>query len=253
MQHGLSTFVRLVRALLGPTAIADGKTDLGHVLVILGIQVKSTQDGATFNVCPEKAAKWAAQINEAVESLHLDSGTAQKLAGRLNFATQHLFHKLGRAMIKPIYAQKTTGSGRVGPRLLEALKWWLMVLRHNVTEHRAWLQSESKVCRMFVDAASIPAWLAAVLFIDGHVIYTDAKPTRQILGQLAARNDKQITSLVGSMLVHLCAMCDGLEGCVQEIISILLAVSTFADLLRGRKVVLYSDNKGTPAFAWCGW
>ena len=48
-----------------------------------------------------------------------------------------------------------------------------------------------------MDAASTPAWLAAVLSIDRQVIYTDAKPTQQILDQLAARNDKQITSLVG--------------------------------------------------------
>ena len=40
-------------------------------------------------------------------------------------------------MIKPIYAQKTTGTGNVGPRLLEALERWLMVLLQNVTERRA--------------------------------------------------------------------------------------------------------------------
>ena len=79
-------------------------------------------------MCPEKATKWASQIQEAIVSKQLDSGSAQKLAGRLNFATQHLFHKLGRAMIKPVYAQKTTGTGMVGRRLLEALAWWLVVL-----------------------------------------------------------------------------------------------------------------------------
>ena len=31
---------------------------------------------------------------------------------------------------------------------------------------------------------------------------------------------------------------------VQEIIAILLAVDTFADLLENRRIVLYSDNKG---------
>ena len=164
------------------------------------LQVQSDSDGAQFHVCPVKAAKWATQLSEAIESLHLDSGSAQKLAGRLNFATQHLFHKLGGAMIKPIYAQKTTGSGRVGPRLLEALQWWLLVLRQNVTERRAWLISELRPCRLYVDAASTPARLAAVLFIDGQVLYTDVEPTQQIMEQLAARRDKQITSLVGVVL-----------------------------------------------------
>ena len=120
MEHGLCTFVRLGRALLGPIAAADGKTDLSQTFVILGILTQSSKNGVEFHVCFENAVKWAAQISEAVESLRCDSGTAQKLAGRLNSATQHLSHKLVRAMIKPIYAQKTTGSGRVGVCLPEA-------------------------------------------------------------------------------------------------------------------------------------
>ena len=144
-----------------------------------------------------KAAKWLRQIDDAIVSLHLDAGSAQKLAGRLNFATQHLFHRLGRAMIKPVYAQKTTGTGKVGPRLLESLKWWQLVLSQNIAEQRPWVESVVKnVCRLFVDAASTPPHCAAVLFIDGCTLYTDVAPSEQLLRQLAARNDKQITSLV---------------------------------------------------------
>ena len=57
-------------------------------------QVHADVEGAKFHVCPKKAEKWAAQIKEAIDTQHMDSGSAQKLAGRLNFATQHLFHKL---------------------------------------------------------------------------------------------------------------------------------------------------------------
>ena len=39
VEHGLECFVRLVRALLGPTAIADSKVESGIELVILGIMV----------------------------------------------------------------------------------------------------------------------------------------------------------------------------------------------------------------------
>jgi hypothetical protein len=199
VQSGLRTFVRLVRALLGPKAIADAKTEYGQCIVILGIQVQADANGAWFNVCPKKAQKWAAQISEAIATLHLDGGSAQKLAGRLNFATQHLFHRLGRAMIKPIYGQETTASGKVGPRLLEALEWWLVVLRQNITEHRRWATAaEEGVCRLFVDAASTPPKCAAVLCIDGRVLYTDLEPSQQLLDQLAERKDKQITSLVRS-------------------------------------------------------
>ena len=45
--------------------------------------------------------------------------------------------------------------------------------------------------------------------------------------------------------MRLCAVFAVPVSLLQEIVGILLAVSTFADLLRNRKVVLYSDNKGT--------
>ncbi len=39
MEHGLDTFVRLVRALLGSTAVAEAKKEFGLAIVILGILV----------------------------------------------------------------------------------------------------------------------------------------------------------------------------------------------------------------------
>ena len=39
---------------------------------------------------------------------------------------------------------------------------------------RPWSESKSKVCRLLVDAASTPAFCAAVLFIDNKVCHTIA-------------------------------------------------------------------------------
>ena len=99
MEHGLSTFVRLVRAILGQCAIADTKLECGMDLVILGIRVQSGRKGARFTLCPEKAEKWMTNIREAIVTSKLVAGSAQKLAGRLTFATQRLFHRLGRGSI----------------------------------------------------------------------------------------------------------------------------------------------------------
>ena len=44
-------------------------------------------------------------MREALTEGVLHSGAAKKLAGRLNWAVQYLFHRLGRAMIRPIYDQ----------------------------------------------------------------------------------------------------------------------------------------------------
>ena len=40
MRHGMECFVRLVRALLGPSAVSDKKVECGRSLVILGIHVR---------------------------------------------------------------------------------------------------------------------------------------------------------------------------------------------------------------------
>lgn len=245
MEHGLSTFVRLVRAILGQCAIADTKVECGMDLVILGIRVQSGRKGARFTLCPEKAEKWMTNIREAIVTSKLVAGSAQKLAGRLTFATQRLFHRLGRAMIKPVFAQVASGDGTVGPLLLHALRWWLVVLESDICESRPWAHVESKVCRLFVDAASTPPCCAAVLFIDGRSVYTALCPSQRFLRQLAARSDNQITSLVTLVLL---ALHYSMLFCVQEIIGILLAINTFQEELRGRKVIVYSDNKGSVRF-----
>ena len=157
---------------------------------------RHTKKGVSFAVCPVEAEKWLSEIQQAIVAKRLDCGSAQKLAGRLTWSTQFLFHKLGRAMIKPVYAQKISATGSVGPRLLSALKWWSNVLRLKVSEDRPWHRGCEKVCRLFVDAASTPAYCAVVAFIDGKRFYTAMAPPEHLLRQLAARRDKQITSLV---------------------------------------------------------
>ena len=163
-------------------------------------KVKSSCFSVTFRLCPKKREKWIAQIKMALETDHLDAGSASKLAGRLNFATQHLFRRLGRAMIRPIYAQTCSATGRISARLREALVWWLRILDLNITERCPLEQrSEQKICRLFVDAASTPAHCAAVLCIDGEVVYTNAAPCQSMINQLMERKDKQITSLVSGL------------------------------------------------------
>ena len=200
MRHGMDTFARLIRLLLGATAVSERKLECGHELVVLGILVQPSCDGVLFQLCPVKAAKWLATLDAAIERNHLDSGEAQKLSGRLMWATQALFHRVGRAMIKSIFAQCRSSTGSVGPRLKRALLWWQSVLRMRVAEMRAWNFDERRPCHLFVDAASTPARCAAVLFVDGHVLYTDGPPAPSLMHQLAARNDNQITSLVLAFL-----------------------------------------------------
>ena len=79
---------------------------------------------------------------------------------------------------------------------MEALKWWAAVLQENITEERSWQEPKGELCHVFVDAASTPSRVAAVLMIDGDIWYTDAEPDWWLMQQLQDRGDKQITSLV---------------------------------------------------------
>ena len=192
-------------------------------------QVQTSRTGISFTVCPEKAAKWLKVILQAIERQHLAAGCAQKLAGRLTWATQHLFRKLGRAMIKPLFAQCSTANGSVGPRLLTALYWWAEILRDAITECKAWVEPKQKSCHLFVDAASTPPRCAAVLIMDGGAWYTDVEPSAAVMESFIERRDKQIMTL--------------------EILAIMLAISTFAEKVKDRKVILYSDNTGATLLA----
>ena len=154
VEHAMWSFTRLVRALLGYSAIARRKLEVGHSLVVLGILVAPSFDGTTFKVDPSKCIKWLAVIDKAIATRRLCGGDATKLAGRLMWATQRLFNRLGRAMIKPIYAQCRSRTGVADDYLCACLRWWSGVLRHEISETKYWDAPTKKVCHLFVDAGA---------------------------------------------------------------------------------------------------
>ena len=98
------------------------------------------------------------------------------------------------------------------------------MLKHEVVEERAWDAPDTPLAHMFVDARGVPPRCAAVLFVDGQRFYTDGQPSDKVMDAFVARADNQIMTL--------------------EILAISVGLSTFADELRGRKVVVFSDNRG---------
>ena len=96
--------------------------------------------------------------------------------------------------------------------------------RHDVAEERCWRAPESPVAHLFVDARGVPARCAAVLFIDGQCMFTDGQPSEAIMKCFKQRADNQIMTL--------------------EILAISVGLSSFAEELAGRKVIVFSDNTG---------
>ena len=78
---------RVVRALLGESAINEKKLLHGNPLVLLGVDVALREEGVRFKPCREKRQKWKRVIRVALETNTLTSGDASKLAGGSRMCT----------------------------------------------------------------------------------------------------------------------------------------------------------------------
>jgi len=195
--------------------VVGGERATGNPLTVLGVEVTLTDNGARFRPSEDKIRKWTAKIESILECGKLCGGEASKLAGALQWAAQHTFKRLGRAMIRPIIKQETARSSEVGEELRLALQWWLEVFRWRIfsewresaqtsvllftrlrlSQERTWKGTSSKPIHMFCDARSTPPRVAAVLLKDGERKYCDLEPPAAIMGAFQRRKDNQIMGL----------------------------------------------------------
>ncbi len=108
MEHGLGCFARLVRILLGAGAVAERKMEFGPWLCILGIDLLLSNAGFQCLPSADKAKRWTEILLEAVAELHLPPGLSSKVAGKLSWGCTQLFHRIGRAMLRPFFDQRTS-------------------------------------------------------------------------------------------------------------------------------------------------
>ena len=125
----MNIFARLVRVCMGTSAIAEHKLGQGTQLVVLGIELAVKTSGLTLWPSEDKVTKWTHRITRALKEGKLSPGDASKLSGALQWATQAIFKKLGRAMIRPIIKQSYARWSKIGKELELALRWWLEVLQ----------------------------------------------------------------------------------------------------------------------------
>ena len=102
---------------LGASAIADHRLGYGRQLVVLGIEIVIKPSGIACWPSSDKILKWTQRITLALKSGKLCPGDASKLLGALMWATQSMFNSLGRAMLRPIFDQKTQRDGRMSADL----------------------------------------------------------------------------------------------------------------------------------------
>ena len=222
--HAMRCFARIVRAALGSDAVADAKLAHGAQLVVLGLLFSFCAQGVHCEPACDKRIKWSSAIRHALECGTLHQGAAKKLAGALAWAAQHLFKRLGRAMLRPIFAHQHKRSNRIGRPLELALHWWAQVLELRLHEVASWKQGDMPAAHMFCDARSTPPRAAAVLFIDGEILFAEYAPDAALMRNFKRRRDGQIMGL--------------------EVLAVALGLSSFEGRLAGRALEVFSDNSG---------
>ena len=192
-EHADQCFARLVRALLGPSAMQDRKMAWGPSIVILGLRVRSSASG--FHVKPDddKAKQWTAIIDGALRSGALTAGEASKMAGRLSWACCHVFERAGRSMVRPLFDQAHGSSPRLAEHACHALRWWRDVLARDIARARPWRCCDARPpALVLADARGSPARLAAILLTDDAFEWAEMAPPEEFLrlprdGTLRAR------------------------------------------------------------------
>ena len=215
-----------MRCLLGHDSVADKKCEVGSPLTVLGLRIKLDSQGICCFPDAQKVRKWLKQINLALSSGFLTAGFASKLAGGLGWAATAMFRKLGRAMLAPLYWHTMSRSSAVTKKLGLCLRWWRQVLACNIVQYHPWHERvKSDWVQVFADASSSPAHLGVVVVMGREFFYTDWAVPDKLLSVFQTRRDKQIMGL--------------------ELLAIALAMGTFAEQLRGKRVRVWSDNTGS--------
>jgi len=215
--------IRLVRIILGPDAV-QSKFECGISLVILGIQHVILHAGIQCKPSAAKVARWLRIIREALASGVLSPGLAQKLAGKLNWATSKMFRRFGRALLRPIYDQCSRCDDKMGMPLRRALSWWETALENEISETKEWNLRADEPIHIFCDARGAPPHLAAVLVTRERTLMTHMPAPTELLDMFIKRNDNQIMGL--------------------ELLGLALALSTFREMIRGKCIIMHCDNSG---------
>ena len=64
MQHALDCLARLIRLLLGPSAVADKKLECGTRLDVLGVDIKMSKRGYKCKPTKAKVQKWVCCVKQ---------------------------------------------------------------------------------------------------------------------------------------------------------------------------------------------
>ena len=177
-------------------------------------------------VAEEKALKWAAELEDMMQTRKCDPDRASRFAGRFGFACTLAAGKVGRAFVRPFYAQAHAPMPgfSVSPLLMRAGNWWHEYLRLGPTLRAVPNAGVRRHLVCYTDASGVDRMLAAVVYDGISWYFARTKVSEEVMGQLLQRNDNQIG--------------------VLEMLAVALLFWTFPVLLSGSAATIFIDNDG---------
>ena len=199
-----------------------------QTLQVLGLMlsfVPRTMEAAV-TVDPAKAAKWTKLLGSILASKCCTQRLAIKMVGRLSFAVMASTGRVGRAYIKPFFAQANAPlpRSRASWQMIQAAEWWIGYFALSAVSIISCGGTDRRVVRAWTDAAGASRWLAAVLHTEVGFFWTRALLPQLIWDQFLPREDEQIGG--------------------QELMAIPLMAATFRDLIEGALIIIAVDNSG---------
>ena len=227
-------FVSAIMALIGTPMDPEKDNDEKAQMIILGADIEIIDEAHAIDVQPaeEKTRDWTEDLVQAKKTGTLDPGMAGKFAGRFTWTTTVAARLVGRAWIKPFYAQQyqPLPGNKISSWLDAAMTWWIGFLVKFKKRRFHSGEDRRPHTRMWTDAAADPSagergTLCAVVERDGEFHYTTLQTPQWLFEQLLPREDNQI-------------------GCL-ETFAVALGHATFEPFFVDALTTAYVDNDGT--------
>ena len=204
--------------------LASEKTE-GPVkdMVILGVLVSVHHSHLRLQPEEQKAELWLQQLRDVLSANLLRPGEASKLAGRLSFAQQAVFGRVGRAQLRPLFRRAHSKHTCLTSELRRTVTWWVRLLQAGVCSAKFPLSDEGpSPALLYTDAVGGGRMGMALYSAEGRLLKWSAlTPSKRLHATLLPRKN-QVNA--------------------WETMAALWAVIQSAAALRGRPVHLYVDN-----------
>ena len=157
------------------------------------VQVDFRKLAVSTCIDPCKAKRWCDQLKLLIQAQQIHPDVASKFAGRLSCVVTTATDRVGRAFVKPFYAQTNAPLPHMSVQLTNAATWWVQYLAAGHRCSRSVNQLSRPTVMMWSDAAGASRWLAAFCLLpDQRWYWTRLLLPDSIWNQLLDRSDHQI-------------------------------------------------------------